>query len=441
MDNKNEKQLKIWFINQNSYMPEDGPHIRHYTIGKYLARKGYKPFVFAGNELHHVGRRIDTGKNLYIEREAEGVRFYYVKTTHYERNDYKRALNILSFYKNIFKVCDETAEKYGPPDIIYASSMYPTALAAGIKIAKKYGVKCICENRDLIPDGFITKGTFRENGLIYKASARWMRNILYKADALVFTMRGGEQYIIDHGWDIAHGGKVDLSNIYYVNNGVDLEMTRNDAERYILEDSDLDNPDLFKVVYFGAIRFLNQMPLFVDMAETLKEKGYDNIKILMWGAGTKIDEIQKQLDERNLDNIVLKGYIDKKYIPGIAKRASLFIATGNSCIVDKYGMSFNKLFDYLAGGKPIILPFRVAYSIVEENGAGVELDNPNGEQLANEVIRFSNIPQIEYKQYCKHSEETAKEFDYQALTDYIDIIIQKCMDSSLKNRVKDWFYS
>ena len=143
----------------------------------------------------------------------------------------------------------------------------------------------------------------------------------------------------------------------------------------------------------------------------------------MWGTGTKIDEVQKQLDERKLDNIVLKGYVDKKYIPGIARRASLFIATGNSCIVDKYGMSFNKLFDYLAGGKPILLPFKVAYSIVEGNGAGIEMDNPTGSQLANEVIRFSEMNEEEYKNYCFNAENTSKEFDYARLSDNIVSII------------------
>ena len=35
----------IWFLNQNSYLPEDGPHIRHYTLGKYLSKFGYESVV------------------------------------------------------------------------------------------------------------------------------------------------------------------------------------------------------------------------------------------------------------------------------------------------------------------------------------------------------------------------------------------------------------
>ena len=425
MDNN---KTRIWFLNQNSYMPEDGPHTRHYTLGKYLARNNYEPYVFAGNELHHVGRRIDTNGADYLEKESEGVRFYYVKTTHYEKNNYRRILNILSYYKRIFKVAKSVADKYGKPDVIYASSMYPTAIFAGLKLAKKYNVKCICEHRDIVPDGFVTKGTFKANGLMAKIARKVMKGTYEKADALVFTMEGGKQYLVEQQFDTEHGGKVDMSKVYCVNNGVDLEVFKANQEKFVLKDADLDNPDQFNVVYFGAIRFMNQMPLFIDTARELKRRNINNIKILMWGAGTKLDEMQKKLDEEKLDNIVLKGYIDKKYIPGIAKRADLFIGTGNSSSVGKYGMSFNKLFDYLAGGKPIILPFKAAYSIVQSMGSGVELKNPTGKQMADAIYSFSSMSNDEYDRYCRNAKNAALKYDYCFLSDKVNSIVKECLE-------------
>ncbi len=415
----------IWFLNQNSYLPEDGPHIRHYTLGKYLSKFGYESVVFAANQLHHNGRRIDTGREAYVEKYCDGVHFLYLKTVHYEKNDIYRILNIVSYYFAVFKVAKQIEHKYGKPDVIYASMMYPTALSAGIKLAKKYGVKCICESRDLIPDGFITKGTFKENSFFSKILSEYMKRIYYKSDALVFTMEGGKQYLIDHHWDKENGGKIDLSNVYYINNGVDLAISKQNAEKYVLDDDDLDDEKCFKVVYFGAIRFLNQMPLFIETAQYLKKLGYHNIKILMWGNGTKLDEMQKELRKLGLENIKLKGYVDKKYIPSIAKRANLFIGTGNSCIVDKYGMSFNKLFDYLAGGKPIILPFKVKNSIVEANGAGWEIENATGEKIAKEIIRVSQMSTEEYNKYCIQAKKTADKYDYAKLSFKVNEVIHR----------------
>lgn len=421
---KIQQKKAIWFINQNSYLPEDGPHIRHYALGKYLSRDGYESFVFAGNELHHNGRRIDTGKELYVEKYREGVHFYYIKTHHYSKNDSHRILNIISFYLNVFKICRKVEKEYGKPDVIYASSMYPTALLAGIKLAKKYKVKCISENRDIVPDGFVANGAIKENGFLVKAMRLFMRRIFEKSDALVFTMSEGSKYISDMNWDKAHGGKIDMAKVFYINNGVDMEAVAENEKCFVLEDPDLDDPGLFKVVYFGAIRFMNQMPLFIETASELKKRGINNVRILMWGNGTKLDEMRQKLHEQQLDNIILKGYVDKKYIPGIAKRADVFIGTGNSCAVGKYGLSFNKLFDYLAAGKPIILPFQVAGSIVASNGAGLEIDNADAKPLADAIISFKEMPHEKYLEYCENAKRVGQQFDYEILSRQVKNIIR-----------------
>ena len=142
--------------------------------------------------------------------------------------------------------------------------------------------------------------------------------------------------------------------------------------------------------------------------------------------------MRNKLKEEGLDNIVFKGYVEKKYIAGIAKRADLFIGTGNSVVSSRYGMSFNKLFDYLAAGKPIILPFTVAYSIVEGTGAGVELSNPSGNELADAVIRFSKMPKEEYKRYCENARNAAAMYDYRNLSKKIDRIIKSLDRDGMK---------
>ena len=416
----------IWFFNHNAYLPEDGPHIRHFAFSKYLARDGYEPFIFAANELHHNGKRIDTGKRLFAEKVREGVCFLYIKTHHYEKNDIHRIVNIFSYYFNLLKTCRKIEQKYGKPDVIYASTMTPAALVAGLKLSRKYGVKCISETRDIIPDGFLANGTIKNESLLVKGMRIFMRRIYERSDALVFTMSEGPKYISDMGWDKTHGGKIDMDKVFYINNGVDMEEAISNEAQYVLQDADLDAKGIFKVVYFGAIRFLNQMPLFIETAKELKKRGCTDIKILMWGEGTKLDEMRQKLSEYELDNIILKGYVEKKYIPGIAKRADLFIGTGNSCAVGRYGISFNKLFDYLAAGKPIILPFKVAGSIVETNGAGMEIGGADASALADAIIHFRDMCPEEYARYCGNALKTAKMFDYAVLTENVKTVLAQC---------------
>lgn len=416
----------VWFIHQNAYLPEDGPHIRPYAIGKYLTRIGYKVVVFASNILHHTGDVIDTLDEPYIEKVRDGVHFLYLRTHKYEKNDIHRLVNIASFYCSVIKTAEAQAERYGRPDVIYASSLYPTAILAGAKIAEEYGAKLISETRDIVPEGLQAKAIFRNKAVAMICSAM-MRRLYKKSDALVFTMSGGPRYIIDRGWTTDSGGFIHRDRLYYVNNGVDLEQTHLDEQRYVLDDSDLDDSSKFCVVYLGAIRFMNQIPLFVEAAKSLKKRGRDDIRILMWGNGTKFDETREELLRLGLHNIVLKGRVDKKYIPGIAKRADLFILTANFSSVSEYGASPNKLFDYLAAGKPVVVPATLADSLIESNGAGIELDNPTGERLADAIVGFADMDKNRYYSYCDNSRTLSQIFDYALLAEKIDRIIREVL--------------
>lgn len=403
---------KVWIISHHTTSPKDGPSGRHYAISKYLARDGYDVYVFAGNVLHSTGKVLEVGKDGYKEYNDDGFHLFHSKVHEYHKNDIHRILNIISFYFSTLKTSKKIEKKYGKPDIVYSSTMTPLALAAGNKLAKKYKVKSINETRDIIPEGFVTKGTFKEHGIIANTLRRYMHRMYDRADALIFTMSKGKDYIEDMKWDVEHGGKIRNDRIYNINNGVDRERSIYNEEHYILPDEHLDDDSLFNVVYCGSIRFFNNMPIFIDAAKELKNRGYDNIKILLWGSGIKIEETKKAIADLGLDNIVVKGFVNKEYIPSIVKRSNLCLMTTNFSCVDKYGASPNKLFDYFQAGRPIIVPTLLADSMVESNGCGMELDNPDGKKLADAIIRFATMDKDEYQKYCENSAKMAEKFDY-----------------------------
>ena len=426
---------KIWIINQHAHTPKRGSGIRHYAISKYLARDGYEVIVFSSNQLHSAaGYVIEVGKDGYIEEYVDGVRFVYVKTHKYTKNDVHRILNIFSFYFSVLKATKKIKKKYGKPDVIYSSTMSPVALAAGNRLAKENKVKSINETRDIIPEGFAGKGILKETGIVAKVLRTFMKNTYKKADALIFSMSGGQKYIKDMGWYKSQGGFIPDNRVYYVNNGVDREWSEYNAKTFIHSDEHLDDPDLFIVSYIGAVRFLNNIPLFVSAAEYLKKSGYDKIKILVWGDGTKTGEINQMITDKGLNNIILKGRIEKKYVPSIANRSDLFLMTTNFSSVKKYGASPNKLFDYFEAGKPIIVPTVLSDSLVAGNGAGSELDNPGGKRLAEEIIRYFEMDKAEYDGFCNRSKQMAAKFDYAVHAKSIEKIIDDVLSDGVKSK-------
>ena len=52
---------------------------------------------------------------------------------------------------------------------------------------------------------------------------------------------------------------IPLSKIFYINNGVDLEEFEYDRQNYQVNDEDLENNEIFKIVYAGSIRDVNNV--------------------------------------------------------------------------------------------------------------------------------------------------------------------------------------
>ena len=132
--------------------------------------------------------------------------------------------------------------------------------------------------------------------------------IYKKADAVIFTMEGGKQYIIDQGWE----KDVPLDKIYYINNGVDLEVYHRQEQENIFHDPELEQGDTFKVMYTGSMGQANSMFDILDAAEKLKDRA--DIRFLLFGAGYLEDDLKKYARKKHLENVSFKGKVDKKYI-------------------------------------------------------------------------------------------------------------------------------
>lgn len=117
------------------------------------AAPGYAPVIFCANSKHGKPECFLETDALWEERIAEEIDtpFVFVRARTYTGNGKQRVLNMIDFYRNVKKAAKEYAAQHGKPDVIFASSVHPLTLVAGIQLAKQFGVKCVCEVRDLWP--------------------------------------------------------------------------------------------------------------------------------------------------------------------------------------------------------------------------------------------------------------------------------------------------
>lgn len=403
--------MKIWMLDQYAVPPIYYPIERPHKLCKNLVKMGHDVSIFAASSVHNSDKNLIEDGALYKEDFYDDVKYRYIKTRQYKGNGKDRVINILQYTKRLKKVCD----KYEKPDVIIANSFHPLTCYIGIKLAKRYGIKCVSYIADLWPLTLLELGKVTEKNIIYKALYALEKWIYTKSDAIVFTMEGGKQYIIDQGWHKENGGPVDLSKVHHINNGVDIEEFDYNKEHYTFADDDLDDENSFKVVYTGSIGRANNIDELVKVAEVVKRKD-ERIKFLIYGNGTEKDRLEKYCIDNSINNIVFKGRVEKKYVPYILSKSDLNIILISNKNLVKNGLSLNKSFEYLASGKPVIVNNIVGYDYIESNCAGFLMKDSDVKNYVEVIERIIKMDNKLYDCICKEARKTAYKYDYKILT-------------------------
>ena len=408
----------IWIWNHYATNMIEDKAGRHYWLAENLILNGYNSTIFCASTLHNTDDNIDTAGKIFIQKESDNIPFVIVKTPQYSGNGKKRVINMISFYKNLFPTAKEYANKYGKPDVIIASSVHPLTLVAGIKIAKKFGVPCICEVRDLWPESIVAYGSLKRNSVIAKFLYLGEKWIYKNANTVIMTWEGGKQYIIDQGWD----NQIDLNRIKHISNGVVIDSFDKNSQDHVIIDPDLDDNNFKNLVYAGSIRKVNNLGLLLDAAKIIQD--YDQkIRFLIYGSGDEKEMLEQRCKDEGIFNVIFKGRVEKKMVPSILKRSYANILHNSSTSLDKYGQSQNKFFEYLAAGRAIIQTYTTGYSILEKYNCGISATDQNPENIAKTILQACDNDE-QARQMGQNARKAAHEFDFKNLTNKLIEVIE-----------------
>ena len=410
-----KKSKTVWLIQQHSMPPELGHYNRQNNFGKYLKCDGYNPIAFAGSKLHNSDVQLIQDRRKFIMYTNSECPFCFIKTCDYGNSKIKRIVAELQFHWNLYR----NRKKFPKPDIVLGSSSYMMSACLAIILARKFKCKSIVEVRDLWPQTIVDYLGYSPKNPIIRllyCVEKWMYT---NADELVFTMEGGKDYIIEHKLDKAHGGKVDLKKVHHINNGVDLEKFIEARENNHFYDEDLADPDKICIVYTGSIRRVNHLEYILQIVKNFLGT---NIYFLIWGQGYEKDSLKMQAQKEGLVNVKFKGYVEKNNIPSILTQADILFLHSQYEPVLRYGYSLNKLFDYIAAGKPIIADLDGKYEIIRRNNIGIVIPN-NDPQKASEMIKALVYSSDGFDKYIRNISDVAKQYDFLNLTKKLEKLL------------------
>lgn len=369
---------QVWLLNHYSIEPGTAGITRHFDLAVNLRKYGWQATLIASSVEHITGRqRLASHENRRRESFSD-VPFLWIRTPEYRGNGMRRILNMLTY------TCRALIPSYTKdlpkPDLIIGSSAHPLAALAGLLLARRHRVPFIFEVRDLWPQTLIDFGRLRERSLMTWILRRLERWMYQHAARIVVPLPHASDYIASIG--------ISVEKVVWIPNGVELSAYNAivDAEKTCAVQRGNGAP--FVLMYFGAHGQANGLAPLLHAMKLVAERVDSNaITLRMIGNGPLKADLERLAGSLGLTNVSFEPAVPKNAIPGLAAQADAFVITVRGLPrLYRYGISMNKLFDYLAAARPIVIASNAANNPVHDAGAGITVPPEDPETLAQGIL-------------------------------------------------------
>lgn len=367
--------LRFLLIHQIFLSSNDGGGTRHFEFGRYAAQQGHDFTVIASDVSYLDGARIDTdGKPEMIE----GIEVRRARTLNtINRGFVWRVVAFLGFMvSSLFKALGA-----GKVDVVMGTS--PPIFQAGSAWMVSFLRRkpFLLEVRDLWPDFAVDMGVIK-NPLIIWIAKRVELFLYARASHILVNSPAFRDYMIEN-----HGVKPE--KITLIPNGVDPAMFDPDeAGGAVREEFSLQGK--FIVTYAGAMGPANDIPTIIRAAEQMKDD--ERVHFLLVGDGKDRRKAERLKEELGLSNVTFAGLRSKSEMKAILGATDVCLATLMPIPMFKTVYP-NKIFDYLAAGRPILLGIDgVIREVVESAKAGQFIEPGKPEAIVEGVRKFAADP-------------------------------------------------
>jgi len=370
-----ESIMKIWFVNHYAVPPVEAGGTRHYSFAKELINRGHQVRIIAANFNHQTRKPIlNNSDQRILNTEHDMVPFSFIKVPAYTGNSPARLINMLSFSRQLLYI--DECENFQTPDIIIGSSPHPFAAWAAQKLASRWQIPFILEIRDLWPQSLIDLGRISPRHPAVWFMTRLERYLYNKADKIITLLPGAHDYIESIG--------IDSDKVVWIPNGIDFSL----FNQPLVEPN---NNEVFTVMYAGAHGLANGLDIIVKCAEIVNRNYAGKVIFRLVGEGPEKKRLKTMANKMGLTNISFEDPVPKQQVPQLLSQADAFIMLLKDSPVFRWGISPNKLYDYLSSGRPVIFGIRAYNNPVEEAGAGITVPPENPEKLAEAIIQLYNM--------------------------------------------------
>jgi len=407
--------MNIWIFNHYANPPDLPGGTRHYDLARELVKRGHKVVIFATSFHHYLHRdtRLKPGENWRIE-DINGVFFVWVHTTPYQRNDWRREWNMAQFMLKAWwlgRKLPRIAPEVGRPDVVIGTSPDLLTPLAAFRIASRFSVPFVVEVRDLWPQTILDMGAMSPHHPIIKLLQALERYLYQRAWRIITLLPLAYRYITACG--------VPLRKIIWLPNGVDLS-------RFNQGSGSKKTSDSFCVMYLGAHGQANALDVLLDSAKIVQDMRHPEIRFVLMGDGPEKPRLMALAQKMELTNLEFRDPVPKTAISEVLSEADTTVFILRDIPLYKYGISLNKLFDYLALGRPLILAGSPSNNAVDDAHCGITVPPKDPQALAEAIISLSEMSVQEREEMGRRGRQyVARHHDISVLAERLERTLEE----------------
>jgi glycosyltransferase involved in cell wall biosynthesis len=374
--------LNILLINHYAGSPIHGMEYRPYYFAKEWVRKGHNVTVVAASYSHL--RQINPQcSGIVFVQVIDGIRYVWFRTPGYAGNGLGRVANIAIFILQLVAHL-RWLVKFCECGAVIASSTYTLDVLGAQWIASLAHARLIYEVHDLWPLSPIELGGMSPRHPFIRV-VQWAEDFAYKnVNHVVSMLPLTEAHMLAHG--------MSPGKFHYVPNGVDVgecpesETALPAQHQEVLSKLKLEGR--FIVGYAGAHGVANALESVISAAGLLVDSP---VVFVFVGHGPEKSKLQRLAAELSPANIVFLPSVPKAAIASLFSSMDCLIISLQRKSLFRFGMSPNKLMDYMMAGVPVINAVDAGNDMVKESGCGLSVPAEDPASIAEAARRMMEM--------------------------------------------------
>jgi len=371
----------IWIINEYAGSKYHGMEFRHYYVGRELVKRGYDVYIITAS-YSHLLKELPKVKYDFTIENIDNLNYVWVKVPKYSHTyDKRRVLKWFVFASKLFRLPKDKIKK---PDAIIVSPMPPFPIIAGYYYSKKFNAKLIFEVKDLWPLTLVEIGKYSKYHPLI-VIMQFFEDFAYKkSDFVISVLPNAYEYMKKHG--------LKKEKFFYIPNGISLEEIEN-VQPLDAETINKIPRDKFIVGYVGTIGSADTLEYLIKAADLLKEK--KDIHFVLVGDGSEKSRLIEMVSDMKLENVTFINSIPKSQVQSILKYFDVCFIGWEKERIYNYGISANKIFDYMYSGKPILHAYSGQGDLIKIANCGLSVEAENLQAITKGILDLYNMSREE----------------------------------------------